>query len=134
MPPTLSIELRGGQQRYCPGDRVEGNATISTGGDEISARVQLALYWKTEGRGDDDTGTVALEELNTEGRQLPPISQLPFSFVLPPLPWSYQGVALKIHWYVGLFLVYRIKRDNFAQVPLIVHPNPDSMPLPSVPQ
>lgn len=99
--PLIQVRLHDDRRAYRPGEPLAG--TIMLHGmrrDELKS-VTMQVLWFTEGKGDRDDGIVYSEELDLRGGP-----DFPFSVILPPLPLTYHGYLVKIHWCV------RVKADR----------------------
>jgi len=111
---SLTIELRSGIAAFSPGETVEGEAGWRLA--EAPKSVELRLFWRTEGAGNEDLEVV--ESLAFEVPQL--ADRRPFSFRLPAGPWSFRGPLIHLQW--GLELVAAPGEES-TRTDLTVAPN-----------
>ena len=87
----VRIDLDGGTARE-PGTEVSG--TVSWVLETDPTAVAVRIFWYTEGKGDRDLSVV--EEIAAE---MPGITgRLPFTFRLPPGPYSFSGTLISLLW------------------------------------
>ncbi len=113
--PRVILRLDRHDGVYQPGETLSGEYRL----EGISRRdlegLEVSVLWRTEGKGETDTGTHALWRYATElGDWLDPRQPGRFSTVLPAGPLSYQGAIVKILWLV------RIRVFLHRQKPLTV--------------
>jgi hypothetical protein len=107
----LRITFANGRANYEPGDTVAGDI-----GWELSEdldKLELRLFWHTEGRGTTDTGIVATAWVENPGRR----GEEHFQFTLPGGPYSYSGRLVSIVWGVEL-----IAKKDAAFAPFTMGP------------
>jgi hypothetical protein len=109
----LAIELSEEAKRCEPGGEISGN--VSWTFDFPPQRVELRLFWRTEGRGSTDVGlveTVAFENPGVMGKR-------PFRLRLPESPYSFSGKLISLIW--SLELVEQpggeVAREDFIMGP-----------------
>ncbi len=86
----LSLNAPGAQ--YFPGEELRG--TLDWELESDPARLEIALFWSTEGKGSGDSHTVATEVLESPG----PRGRREFRFQLPEAPHSFQGRLISLIW------------------------------------
>lgn len=91
------LEIAGGRRVFAPGDELEGRASWHL--EEEPEWVEVRLYWRTEGKGDQDVDVVAEERWETPGRDS---GDRPFRFELPAGPYSFSGTLITLYWGVEL--------------------------------
>lgn len=122
----LAIRLDDANAAYAPGASVEGEWTIGAFEQWKADFVHLMVGWRTEGRGDQDQGLAARDEIYGKDHLVPSYDKRRFAIRLPDLPWTYHGRMIKIHWSVILLAKADGEKEIFAEVPIIVHPQPES--------
>jgi hypothetical protein len=91
---TLSIELEDGKLAYAPGEEVRGRASWALDGDPES--VEVHLFWRTEGKGTQDTEIADTAVFQPPGRQ----DKRDFKLRIPDGPYSFAGKLIAILWSV----------------------------------
>ena len=91
---TLSVELEGGKLAYAPGEEIRGRATWTLDGDPES--VEAHLFWRTEGKGTQDTEVVDTVVFEGPGRA----DRRQFRMKIPDGPYSFAGKLIAILWSV----------------------------------
>jgi hypothetical protein len=95
---SVIVQLTDGQDVYWPGDRLTGRyRVVGVDPSEIQG-VELSIHWFTEGKGDSDVGVHHYQMLGDDNSG--PALEGEFATVLPPSPWSYDGLLVKIIWCV----------------------------------
>jgi hypothetical protein len=120
------ITLDGGNTVFKPGDSVSGSVELRADSGWTCEYVDVVAGWRTSGRGDSDHEGEASLRLFKPGEALSPIVDRRFTLRLPPMPWSYQGVALKINWTIGVYVCAEGGKEQYDQVHIVVHPRPES--------
>lgn len=91
------IEVEGGRRVFAPGQALEGS--VSWHLDEEPQWVEVRLYWRTEGKGDQDVDVVGRERWESPGRDA---DERPVRFALPAGPYSFSGNLITLYWGVEL--------------------------------
>ena len=90
----LELALKGDRREYTPGEAIEGVVRWS---DEKTPRgLTVSLVYRTEGRGTQDSATVAEESLAPNGGP----GEVPFSVKAPEAPYTFDGSLISLRWYV----------------------------------
>jgi hypothetical protein len=91
----LDVAIAGGRTAFEPGDEVAGTAAWEL--PAAPERLDLRLIWYTRGKGTQDVGVVASQELPAaiSGRQ-------EFRFTLPAGPYSFSGKLISLVWAVEM--------------------------------
>ncbi len=116
----LSIDLRGNQNFFAPGEMLEGKATWQL--DQAPAKVFLRLFWFTRGKGTEDieviSETVFDHPLAAESR--------PFKMPLPQRPYSFSGRLVSLIWALEL-----VTSDNDTAITreIVISPFGDEIDL-----
>jgi hypothetical protein len=95
----LLIRLDSEDNHYQPGEVLSGTYELTDGEAAHPQTVEISVYWHTEGKGDEDLGTVHFERRTGEQGNLPEPAGV-FQVPLPASPLSYDGVLVKIIWCV----------------------------------
>lgn len=89
---SLEITLRDGIAAHEPGEKVEGEVSWSLA--EAPQAVELRLFWRTEGEGNQDlevVETLAFDKPQARDRRS-------FECRLPESPWSFRGPLIHLIW------------------------------------
>ncbi|MHC4636844.1 MAG: hypothetical protein ACYTBP_02800 [Planctomycetota bacterium] len=92
----LNIEIKGGQSNFSPGQKVEG--AIRWNVQDNPERIELSLFWRTEGKGTQDVGVVETMKHDNPGS----FGSRDFSFTLPSGPYSFSGKLISLIWALEL--------------------------------
>ncbi|HRC84785.1 MAG TPA: hypothetical protein PK413_04165 [Thermoanaerobaculia bacterium] len=92
----LGIETEGRRSTFAPGDVIRG--TVDWQLDGPPNRVDLRLFWYTEGKGDSDLGVVAVENFEQPGQR----DRRSFSLQVPEGPLSFSGTLISLLWAIEL--------------------------------
>ena len=114
--PLVTIEL---DHTECdPGDRLTGTYAVDPETRPLATHVEVAVYWATEGKGNEDraiqyrkrgsTADGALFDGDGAGR---------FAIRLPAAPLSYDGLLVKIVWYVQVRVTFSGGGESEATAP-----------------
>jgi hypothetical protein len=122
-----------GERRYRPGGRIAGQVTLSAREPWQVAFAEAILFFRTEGMGNRDEGRTGLVTLAPPDRDIMRTLESPFEFQAPPVPSTYYGSLLKVHWMVGFYAQSKGgKVHGLLEVPVIIHREPDTLELPEV--
>ena len=91
---TLSVELEDGKLAFAPGQEVRGRASWTLDADPES--VEVHLFWRTEGKGTQDTEIADTVLFQNPGRQ----DKRDFRLKIPDGPYSFAGKLIAILWSV----------------------------------
>jgi hypothetical protein len=100
----LKIATRENQTVFRPGDEISGAAGWQL--DQPAKRVEIRLFWHTDGKGTKDVGIA--DSVRFDNPQ--PEEARPFKFVAPCHPWSFSGRLVSLLW----------------ALEIVVEPGPDS--------
>jgi hypothetical protein len=89
---NVQIKFSTDAREFLPGEQLKGE--LHWNFPERVERIDLRLFWATSGKGVPETGVV--EALRFE--QLAAQDARPFSFQLPPFPFSYEGRLMRLTW------------------------------------
>ena len=89
---TLTVELEGGKLAFRPGEELRGRASWTLDADPES--VEVRVFWRTEGKGTQDTEIVDTVVFQSPGRQ----DKRDFKLRLPDGPYSFAGKLIAILW------------------------------------
>ena len=128
---TLSIRLDGGERRYTPGAFVGGGVVVRHFEAWQCKYMDVTLGWRTEGRGDEDCQAAVGVRLAGGGEEMSPQNERKFRLKVPQMPWTYHGVLIKIHWVVGVYARGIRGKEVSEEIPIVIHPNPAGIQLPT---
>jgi hypothetical protein len=89
---ALDVKIAGGQTTFRPGEEVRGVASWSL--EEPPERVELRLFWHTQGKGDQDVEIVERVPFDAPGPQ----DRREFVLRLPEGPYSFSGKLISLLW------------------------------------
>jgi len=119
----LPPDPAGGVPAFRPGETVQGSIQITPAADVNCRHLFVRLRWQTEGRGDQDRGVGAEEDLyQGQLRGGVPFYQR-FHFTAPNEPWSYSGHYVSIVWQVEVTVDLPLARDAQAAEKFILAPD-----------
>ncbi|MDP7741581.1 MAG: hypothetical protein QGF67_09085 [Lentisphaeria bacterium] len=125
----LSIELESGAVRHQPGDVVRGHVLVDVNDVCTCKNLNIALQWRTHGRGNRDKGE-PLRQTLFEGVWRPDEQpRYPFEFTVPTGPLSYRGKVLNIDWYITARADIPWAFDPKAETEIFVHHGSYTGPL-----
>lgn len=101
----IRIELDG--TVFAPGDPIVGRVRWDYEG---SSTVRVSLIWHTEGKGTEDTETVAQKHFRTTAKR--GSTEAAFAFRAPAYPWSFSGNLISLVWAVEASLEPRGDLDR----------------------
>jgi hypothetical protein len=103
---TLQLD----RKEYQAGEILHGIITIDPVHGPVEF-VEVVVYWCTEGKGDTDRAEVYRRSFGGPIRNAPnDVGRVEFAVQLPEAPLSYDGVIVKILWFVEARI--RICRDD----------------------
>lgn len=112
---VLELHTEGGETWFTPGSTVSCDASWHLAG-EVD-RLELRLFWYTEGKGTQDVVVVArraVERPESSGHGS-------FRFRLPAGPYSFSGTLITLKWALELVA---LPGEEAARVDLLVAPTP----------
>ena len=90
----IDLELAGGRDRFRPGDDVAG--AVQWRLETEPERVEVRLFWYTEGKGTRDVGIVDRQSFDRPGTE----AAQGFRLRLPEGPYSFSGRLISVRWAV----------------------------------
>lgn len=97
---------------YHPGETVEGEVQWEF--SEPESTLEVTLNWTTEAM----TGSEEPEEVDSVLFDITPLKgSLPFRFVLPGSPWSFEGKLFSVKWFLEV-----AGYDDQARTEIVVSP------------
>lgn len=110
---TLSLEKD--RQWFEPGSNLEGKLAWSF--DTEADRLELRLFWYTEGRGTQDVRIVADKVLEAPGSN----GSRDFRFRVPEAPYSFSGQLISLKWAIEAIA----EPENLVErIELLIGPRP----------
>ena len=88
----LSIDITDQKTKFRPGEKITG--TLRWNIPENPESVELSLFWRTEGKGTQDTQLIERKKFESPGT----LAQKDFAFKIPPQPYSFSGRLISIIW------------------------------------
>ena len=92
------VQLDGEQNVFRPGERLAGRYYVDGVEPADVNSVEVAVYWFTDGKGEEDQGVHFHEKRGADDPN--PLTEGAFAVALPPSPLSYDGLLFKIIWCV----------------------------------
>lgn len=88
----ILVETDDGRTSFRPGDWIEG--TVRWQLPKPPERIDLRLFWSTEGKGDQDLAVVETVPFDIPGAQ----DRRTFRMRAPEGPYSFSGRLITLHW------------------------------------
>jgi hypothetical protein len=124
----LTLDLASGH--YQPGDRLSGRFMVDGTKPWAVRSAELSVLWYTAGQGEEDFAVHYFDRLVDEpGRPLDLRVPRRFSTVLPPSPWTYDGLIVKVCWGVRLRLGLPQGRESVTEIPFRLGNVPAARPI-----
>lgn len=124
----VTVTLERSNAVYMPGETITG--TVRWQLADAPRRLEVVLFWATEGKGTSDTGVVA-EQVHESPRMS---GSVDFSFQLPEAPYSFSGQLVTFKWGVEAIFKKEKRHDHAAFVLsptgeewILPEPDPDVM-------
>jgi len=117
---AMRIEIADERNSFYPGERLEG--IVSWQVNERPESVELRLFWRTEGKGDQDLEIEGVVRYKNPSRE----DEEPFEFDLPNGPYSFSGKIISLIW--GIELVV-LPSGESRRLDLVVSPTGDEIVL-----
>lgn len=93
---------------FQPGETLRAECSVDPAPADEIVGVAWSAFWRTEGKGDEDSESIADEvDSASEDDRLDPHSLKPLEVQLPRSPLSYDGVIVKIRWFVSAHVLLR---------------------------
>ena len=94
----LEIKTRLDKTNFLPGEELAGEVSWQT--ESSPGRVELRLFWHTQGKGMRDVEVVDTKIFDNTG----PHDRRAFQFQLPDSPYSFSGKLISVVWALELVL------------------------------
>ena len=111
---SLDIEIENGRTAFTPGEEIRGK--VKWDFDENPQRLELSLFWRTEGKGTQDTGVAQTITFDNPGSS----NQRDFRLTAPDGPYSFSGRLISIIW--ALELVEPSKGKDYVRKEIVISP------------
>lgn len=118
--PELEISLETKEAIFAPGETVAGE--VSWLFHDMIKPLEIRLIWYTKGKGTQDVTLV--EKMKIDSNTMS--GQSPFSFKLPPTPYSFSGKLISVIWALELVT---LGKEYKKQVQIIMGPNKEEVDL-----
>jgi hypothetical protein len=112
---VLRIDLDGDERWYLPWGTIDGRAVWRL--DETPEAIELALFWRTSGKGTEDVEVVDSIRFEAAGVA----GERAFSFQLPGGPYSFSGSLITLAWAVELVA---LPSGRAERVDVVLAPTP----------
>jgi hypothetical protein len=90
----IRVTISGGSGGFRPGEEISG--TVSWSLEEAPQRLEVRLFWHTEGKGDADVEIACMETFPDPGRE----GSRSYRMRIPDAPWSFSGKLISLKWAV----------------------------------
>ena len=107
----LEIVLDGNRAEFAPGEVISG--VVRWDPATSPSRLGIALAFRTEGRGTQDSASVAELDLDAQSAG----GEAAFRFTAPRAPYTFDGTLISLRW----FLLATSRKDN-AEFPITLSP------------
>ena len=87
----LKVQTHNAQTSFRPGDPIQGSVDWK---DVKANRIEVRLFWFTEGKGDQDVDVIDTQTLESPTAT----GNLEFRFTAPPRPQSFSGKLISLTW------------------------------------
>lgn len=109
----IQVDTADGRAAFLPGETVEGVASWHF--DAAPERVELRLFWYTEGKGDQDVQIVETVPFGQPGAD----DRRAFRVRLPAGPYSFSGKLISLSWALE---VVAEPASRAGRLPLVISP------------
>jgi hypothetical protein len=113
----VDLRLDRSKREFEPGEFLTGSFRVLRWQASGLAAVEFSVLWQTAGKGDEDIGVVHFQRIPLEPVPQSDVAnpQL-FKVELPPSPFSYDGVVVKVRWLARLRLFFLHGREQSHEV------------------
>jgi hypothetical protein len=108
----LEIKTRGDKFSFLPGEELAGQVSWQL---DSPSRIELRLFWRTEGKGTKDVKVVDRINFDNMKRQ----ESREFKFQLPDGPYSFSGKLISLIWALELVVT---STDETERLEIVVSP------------
>lgn len=121
----VHVAFTDGHAHCHPGTRLRARVTVKAPEDWRADYLDIVVFWRTEGLGDEDKGIVFKETPFASGASVPGLYEFPIAIEMPPMPWSYHGHTIKIRWFVGVYANPKPGAEVAREFEFVMHPRPE---------
>ena len=111
---SLDIEIENGRTVFRPGEEILGRVKWEFG--ESPAKLELSLFWRTQGKGSQDVGVIQTITFDNPGG----FDKRDFRLRVPDGPYSFSGKLISIIW--ALELVEPAKAKDYIRKEILYLP------------
>src|SRR5262245_42154634 len=98
----VRIAFKDDRRVFQPGETLSAECVLEPQPADEVAGIDWSVYWRSEGKGDEDGDSIAGNgAAESDSNRSDSMSQTAFSVQLPRSPLSYDGVIIKIRWFVS---------------------------------
>jgi hypothetical protein len=108
----LEIKTRGDKINFLPGEEIAGQVSWLL---DSPSRIELRLFWRTEGKGTKDVQVVERINFDNLKRQ----ESREFKFQLPDAPYSFSGKLISLIWALELVVA---STDEAERLEIVLSP------------
>ena len=113
--PHVMVHFCSPDRRYEPLQPIRIQYQIELSAGSTVQAIERSILWYTEGKGEEDLGVHAFERI-TDGATIAAAAGAgAFESHLPPSPLSYEGLIVKVRWYVRVRLFFEGGRDFVSE-------------------
>ena len=123
MTDSISIQLDQQSSEFLPGTTISGKVIWTAAA--ATQKVELRLFWFTEGRGTQDIELIEEHSWDVQGQ-----GEEAFQFTLPLEPYSFSGKLISLQW--ALEVVTQPKENATTREIFTLSPNGKELVLSSV--
>jgi hypothetical protein len=101
----LTIDFADNRRTFEPGDRLRATCSIDPPPETSITSYKWSAFWRTEGKGDSDSDVITSTDNDSQeaaGSVASPRNSPTFEIELPLSPLTYDGLILKIRWFVAV--------------------------------
>ena len=115
--PDARIVLHKKRPIYEPGELLTFEYRVWSTLAHPPTAVEASILWCTEGKGDEDMRVHFFDRVEGDSAAIDFSRPHHFSVALPNTPLSYDGVIVKIRWWVRVRVFFGRERDFVAEEP-----------------
>jgi len=116
--PRAFIRVDGTDRAFSPGETLSGEYRFESLSPESVKAIEVSILWCTQGKGDEDMEVHDFRRLSPDDSDWVDFEHPKyFNTTLPSSPLSYDGVILKIRWYVRVRVILKRGKDIVVETP-----------------
>ncbi len=115
----MSADIQIERVSYAPGELLRAKVQLLPLAAHETRRVELAVLWETEGKGDTDQGVILYRVLS-EGDPQAGTAEHEVEVTLPALPLSYDGSIVKVGWRLRVRRLAPFGADAITDEPFLL--------------